>query len=304
MRVATFITCALLLSAPGVAAGQERKENDPFKSIPWEECPCTGRLGTEATVTVPAGFLFTGAAGTRKFLELNENPTNGSERGLIIRTGDDGGWFAVFEFSPSGYVSDDEKEQIDAAALLESLKEGSARGNEERRKRGWSEVALQGWHQEPHYDAVSSNLTWSTRVTGTGSAAQTPWVNHSVRLLGRAGVMNVDLVAGVSEVDRALPLLDQVIRGFSYQPGQKYSEWRAGDKVAEYGLTALIAGGAGVAVAKSGLLGKLGKFAVYLVIGFLALLKGLWSRLFGRNQETETPAPPPIPVQESQDGSR
>src|SRR5438309_3991923 len=31
----------------------------------------------------------------------------------------------------------------------------------------------------------------------------------------------------------ALPIL---ISGFTYQPGQKYAEWRPGDKVAAYGL--------------------------------------------------------------------
>jgi len=45
-----------------------------------------------------------------------------------------------------------------------------------------------------------------------------------------------------------------MIGGFSYSSGYKYAEWRSGDKVAAYGLTALVAGGAGVALVKSGLL--------------------------------------------------
>ena len=262
----------------------------PVERIAWELCPCAASLGDEALVSVPAGFRFAGAEGTRQFLELTENPTDGSERGMVLRDGEDG-WFAVFEYNETGYVSDAEKNDLDADAILASLKQGNARGNELRRERGWSEVEMRGWHQAPHFDSVSSNLTWSTRVGSPGR--DDTWVNHSVRLLGRRGTMKVDLVADVADIDAALPQFDQVVRGFEYLPGQRYAEFTKGDKIAEYGLTALIAGGAGAVAVKSGLLGKFGKFLVYIVIGLLASLKALWSRFFGRRDEVVEP--PPIP---------
>jgi uncharacterized membrane-anchored protein len=288
-----FLSCGVVIAAtlmmPQPARAQAAPAN-PFDAIPWQVCPCAATLGGEASVTVPAGFRFTGAAGTRRFLELNENPTNGSERGMVLRDGDEG-WFAVFEYQPIGYVQDDEKGSLDAAAILESLEAGNVRGNEERRKRGWSEVVLRGWHHEPHYDAVTSNLTWSTEV-GASDRRET-WVNHSVRLLGRRGIMKVDLVAGLDQIDTALPLFGQVVSGFSYLPGQKYAEFTRGDRIAEYGLTALIAGGAGAVAAKSGLLGKLGKFVVYIALAGLALLKALWKRIRGRSEDdVELPSLP------------
>jgi uncharacterized membrane-anchored protein len=81
--------------------------------------------------------------------------------------------------------------------------------------------------------------------------------------------------------------------GFSYKSGNKYAEFRPGDHLAEYGLTALIAGGAGVAAAKLGifaalwkLLAKGGKAVVVLVVGAIAGLKRVVARLFNRNKET------------------
>ena len=57
--------------------------------------------------------------------------------------------------------------------------------------------------------------------------------------------------------------------------GSKYSEWRSGDKVAQYGLTGLITGGLVVGAAKLGILSKLGvviaKFAKVIIVGILAL---------------------------------
>lgn len=292
----SLLTVAALLITSVDAMGQSGGSAD----VNWRVCPCTESLGTEATVTVPAGFEFTDAAGARKVLEAMENPTNGTERGMVLRREGEDFWFAVFEYDETGYVKDDEKEELDADAVLASLRAGNDKGNEERRRRGWTEVLLRGWHHQPHYDSVTNNLTWSMRVGSPVSSEE--WVNHSVRLLGRSGTMKVDLVADMDEVAAALPHFEQVVRGFSFAPGNRYTEFRPGDKIAEYGLTALIAGGAGVVAAKSGLFSKLGKFAVYLFIAALALLKGLWSRLT-RKEETE-PSTVAASGEPSSDGPR
>jgi len=55
--------------------------------------------------------------------------------------------------------------------------------------------------------------------------------------------------------------------------------------VAGYGLTALVAGGAAGIAAKSGLLAKLGKGIVYLVVGAVAGIGAIFKKLFGRSQD-------------------
>jgi len=65
---------------------------------------------------------------------------------------------------------------------------------------------------------------------------------------------------------------------FAYKSGGKYAEFRQGDKVAKYGLTALVVGGGVALAAKSGLLGKLFKpiLVGLLVVG--SALKKLFTR--------------------------
>jgi uncharacterized membrane-anchored protein len=46
---------------------------------------------------------------------------------------DDLSWFSVFGFDPAGYVRDDET--VDPDALLQALKKGNVRSNEERGRR-------------------------------------------------------------------------------------------------------------------------------------------------------------------------
>ena len=83
--------------------------------------------------------------------------------------------------------------------------------------------------------------------------------------------------------------IDALLADYAYTDGNKYSEWREGDKVAEYGLTALIAGGAGIAAAKLGLFGKMWKvilaafiamkkLLVVVVLAIAAFVKKLFSK--------------------------
>jgi uncharacterized membrane-anchored protein len=232
---------------------------------------------------IPAGYRFTGAEGTKIFMELTENPSSDSELGVLWAPGDStsGGWWVVFSYDESGYVKDDEKDELDADAILSSMRENNAEGNKERKKRGWETIDLAGWVREPHYDPRTNNLTWSLMVTTPGGDST---VNHSVRLLGRRGVMEVDLVIGPDGLTAAVPQFDAMLAGYSFNSGSRYSEWQQGDKIAEYGLTALVAGGAGAALAKSGLLGKLWKVILAAVAAAAAGLK----RFFGHRKKEET----------------
>ena len=190
----------------------------------------------------------------------------------------DGEWWVIFSFDPSGYVSDDEKDELDADAILASIKKGSEAANKEREERGWGRFDIVGWVERPYYDSATNNLTWS--IDGK-DPSETHTVNHSVRLLGRGGVMHVDLVADPVQMATAVPEFNRMLSGFRFKPGHTYAEWREGDRVAAYGLTALVAGGAGAAAMKSGLIGKLWK----VIVGALVAVGAGIKRLFGRKGE-------------------
>jgi len=275
-----------LVTAPATAA----QGPGDLESIPWVGGPVTGQLGPEASVQVPAGCNFTGKDGVRQFMELTQNPVGGDERGVILcgHPSDPGApfWFVVFTFEESGYVKDDERDQLDAGAILESIRRGTEASNEERRRRGWSTLTIEGWVTEPYYDVTTHNLTWA--INGLDSDGSRS-VNHSVRLLGRSGVMHVDLVAAPEDLSGVMGTFGQIVAGHQYLPGHRYAEWRAGDKVATYGLTALVAGGAGAIAAKTGLLAKFWKLIVAFFVVVGAGIKALWSRITGRGS-ANTPA--------------
>lgn len=278
-----LVTCGLVVCLASPLFAQDQQE-DPFASIPWQEGPVLGDLGDEAQVRVPGSCLFTGADGTEQFLELTQNPTNGQERGVLFCKIESqgevtGSWFVVFEYDESGYVKDDEKDKLDAEGILASLREGNDAANEERERRGWSRLDLVGWERAPYYDAATHNLTWAIR---TNSPDGGPGLNHSVRLLGRGGVMSADLVADPTDYATALATFNSVLTAFEFKTGHRYAEWREGDKIAKYGLTALVAGGAGALAAKSGVLAKLWKVIVAGLVAAGAAIKRFFT---GRKDE-------------------
>jgi uncharacterized membrane-anchored protein len=285
MRSAFRIACltALLLCTVNSVMGQQKpapaqqpgSQDDLWTQISkldWSLGPTQGAIAGVATITVSKGSAFLGSAGTRRFLELQGNL--GSDGGYTFAPTDIN-WFAVFSFDPSGYVSDDEK--IDPDALLEILKKSNVEGNEERKRRGLETLVLEDWYVVPHYDVQTKRLEWGTRLRRPSGALT---VNYSIRLLGRAGVMSAVLVSDPTSLDKDIKSFKAALTGFDFNQGQKYSEFRSGDKVAEYGLAALIVGSAAAVAVKSGAFKALGKFLIFGVLGGLAAAWAAVRRFF------------------------
>jgi uncharacterized membrane-anchored protein len=202
---------------------------------------------------------------------------------------DNQNWMLLFEWKAEGYVKDDDKDKIDKDAILQSYKEGTEQANENRRKMGVPGLHVTGWFEEPHYDEATHNLVWAL-LAKDDNGEQT--VNYNMRLLGRVGYMSVTLIDAPQSLPRSKPYVSQVLSDFSFKPGKTYAEFRSGDKVAKYGLAALVAGGAGLAAAKLGLFGilvkflaKAGKFLIVAAVAVLAFLKKIWNALIGRSKE-------------------
>ena len=90
--------------------------------------------------------------------------------------------------------------------------------------------------------------------------------------------MNVDVVLGPDQYAEVVPRFNSLMNGFSFREGHRYSDFVAGDKVASSGLTALIAGGVGAVAVKTGLLAKMWKVLLPLI---LALKKVIMFVLIG-----------------------
>lgn len=260
----------VFLSSQAVAQDDDAKS--VFRQVRWLEGPGKGSIGDVAEINVPSGYVFADASDTKRLMEAMQNPTNGTELGLFAPSRFD--WFMVFAFRNTGYIRDDEKNNLDADAMLKSIKENNDESNKERTRKGWATINLIGWVQQPRYNETTHNLEWAVKGESNGS----PVVNWNTRILGRKGVMTVNLITDPSTLESILPQYNQILANYSYNQGNRYEEFRQGDKISEYGLTALVVGGATAAAVKTGAAKWLWKLIVVAVGGAGVFFKNLFSR--------------------------
>ncbi|GAA5082417.1 DUF2167 domain-containing protein [Lysobacter panacisoli] len=278
-----MVAFVLALATALPVAAQEEDGDDAVTQLPWQVGPTKGRIGDRATIDVPEGYQFLGAAGTRKLNELMQNPSGDADEYTLAPEAMN--WFAFFSFDEVGYVKDNES--LDANEILASVREGAEQSNEERRKRGWETLRIEGWGFKPQYDNQLNLLEWA--ILAEGEQNHHKVVNYNTRLLGRRGVMEVILVADPEGLDGAVSEFKELVPGYAFNSGEKYAEYKAGDHVAEYGLAALITGGAAAVASKKGFFAAI---AVFLAKAWKLVLIGLVGigaairKLFGGKDES------------------
>jgi uncharacterized membrane-anchored protein len=272
--LARKLAAALALSLVALVA-----RASPVSELPWQFGPTKVQVGPQATLDVPQGYAFLGPEGTRRLNELMQNPPHQADTYTLAPNNK--AWIAFFAYDDVGYVKDDEK--LDADDILKNVREGTEQSNKERRSRGWETLTVIGWKNPPKYDNELKSLAWS--FLAREDKSQSEVVNYNARILGRSGVMNVVLVAHPDALATAVGQFKGTMGGFTFAPGQAYTDFHSGDKVAGYGLAALITGGAAAVAAKKGLFAVIGTFLAaawkFILIGFAAI-GGAIKRLFGR----------------------
>jgi uncharacterized membrane-anchored protein len=260
-----------LASAFAVQAADQMSDYDKaLLALKWIRPPAVADIGSKATLPLKSDHYFLGDEETKKFLKINGNPEASNSYTLFNAVE---GWFAIFHFNPAGYVKDDEK--IDADVLMKAMKENDKADNEDRKKQGLPTLYLDGWYIPPRYDGNTKRLEWATKLHDEKG---NPIVNFTTRLLGRGGYMSAILVSDPKTLDRDIKSFNASLAKFEFNPGERYSEFKEGDKIAAYGLGALVAGGAAAAIASKGGF----KFLWVVLLGAFAAISAFVKKLFGK----------------------
>ena len=252
------------------------KTEQVIQSLSWVEGPTVVDVGVNAKFMVPANYVFLHPTDTQRIMELMQNPSSGKQSYFGPK---DMRWFALFEYDETGYVPDDEK--IDAVEILVSIRQGTEVANKERAKRGWAPVEVLGWRYQPFYDPATKRLEWAI----DGQSGNDKVTNYNTRILARTGVTSAVLVADPSILQTAVPEFKSAVSGYEFIQGQRYAEFKPGDRVAEFGLAALITGGAAAVATKKGFWAVMAGFIAaswkFIAVAVVGLISGL-SSLFKR----------------------
>ncbi|SFS17248.1 Uncharacterized membrane-anchored protein [Dyella sp. OK004] len=259
--------------------------------------PATGTVtvpGAQATLKLEPGYSFLSANDAQRVLSgLWNNPPDKDVLGMILPSTDmhvlldDKAWAVVVTFVDEGYVSDADAAKINYDDMLKDMQASTKDENAERAKQGYPAIELVGWAEQPHYDSTSHKLYWARnlrfkKADGAGEAGS---LNYDIRVLGRRGYLSLNAVAPVDQLAQVRADMPKVLEMTEFDAGQRYTDYNAStDKLAAYGIGALVAGGI---AAKAGLFAKLGAllFALkkFVIIGIAAIGAAI-SKLFGRKK--------------------
>jgi len=241
-----------------------------------------------ATLHLAGNYRYLDPAETEKLLVAWGNQPGNDTQGAIVPTEvdplDGEGWAVIVTYEEDGHVDDSDAKDIDYDDMLKDMKEGTEDNNKARKDAGYEAVHLMGWAEKPHYDAAAKKLYWAKELKFEGAQANT--LNYDVRVLGREGVLSMNAVASIGQLGQIRSDMKPLIEVAEFNEGYRYAEFNSKtDRMAEYGLGALIAGGV---AAKLGLFAKLGAlllaFKKLILVGLVAI-GGFFAKLFGKKKD-------------------
>jgi len=243
-----------------------------------------------ATLTLPDNFRYLSPDDADTVLQRMWGNPPTKTLGLILPSESDvlspNAWAVVITYLGDGYVKDSDAEKIDYNQLLNQMQDATRTANKLREKKGYPSIDVVGWATPPHYDKDTHKMYWAKELRFGG--AHDTELNYDIRVLGRSGVLVLNVVAPMSRLAEIEQQVPAVVQMAEFNSGKRYADFNnSTDKVATYGLAALVAGGI---AAKAGLFKVLWvgllAFKKLIVIGFVAIV-GFIKKLFARK-----PSPP------------
>jgi uncharacterized membrane-anchored protein len=265
IAAAAFVFIAPALWAQGTS--DTRTPEQVLKSLNYRHGHIDLHNGM-ASLDLPPGYAYLDPADSETFLtKIYGNPpssTGPDTDGMVVPEGVDlqstDGWAVVINYDSAGHVSDDDAASTDFSDLLKTMQKQTDEQNPDRKKAGYEEVQLIGWAEPPHYDSSAKIVYWAEQLKFGDSSTDT--LNYKIRVLGREGVLQLNVVDSIGHLDRIRKLSPTLLTMASFSPGKTYADFKSGDHMAEYGIAGLIAGGV---LLKTGLLK-----------GLLVALAALW----------------------------
>jgi len=308
MQKALFLFIALIVSCGIVRANDEDsltnqllkqiKQMDSVNKAMKYQTGLVKLPNGVAQLNVPKGFKYLNAEQSQYVIhDLWGNPSRTDVIGMLFP--EQGGPYAdsnyafIISYDAMGYVKDEDADKIDYDEMLKSMQAGEKEANASRKVQGYGSIHIVGWAQKPYYDKTTKVLHWAKELQFEGEESNT--LNYDIRILGRKGILSMNAVAQMSELNLVKRDINKVLNIAEFTEGNKYADFDPKiDEVAAWGIGALVAG---KVLAKVGAGAGILKFLKFIILGIGALLAGIL-KFFKKKKEDEpyvyeqTPAAP------------
>lgn len=289
LGTACVMVWGLAFLAPSSAIAAESDMESAIRAMKAAQVtgPADIKLRDQATLKLPAGYVWVPEPAAGELMRALGNHPDEREMGLILPQAEDQNWMIVADYESSGYIKDDDAKDWNVDDLFTSLKDGTEEANKDRAARGFPELEIIGWVEKPTYSAATHRLVWSMSAKDKGAPADAPvGINYNTYALGREGYVSMNLLTSLNRVEQDKTHVQSLLGALSFNDGKRYADFDSStDKVAEYGLAALVGG---LAAKKLGFFALaaafLAKFAKVFLLGGAAAL-GVFTKFFKRKKD-------------------
>jgi uncharacterized membrane-anchored protein len=165
------------------------------------------------------------------------------------------------------------------------MQKDSKEESADRRKQGYPGLEVIGWAAPPRYDHASHRLYWAKELHFDNDQNDNT-LNYDIRILGRRGLLALNAIARRSQMTSVETGMQQILDSVEFNQGHRYVDYLpSSDKLAKYGIAALVAG---KVAAKIGLL----KWLIGILLGAkklailaFAAIAGFFRKRFRRKSE-------------------
>lgn len=238
-----------------------------------------------AAINIPQNYKFLEAAEAKYIVEdVWGNLKGQTPLGMLVpadAAASIADYAFIVEYQDMGYVKDDDADKINYDDLLKQMRKESAEANDERRKAGMPTMDLMGWASKPYYDKDKNVLHWAKEYRVEGYDENT--LNYDVRVLGRKGVLVLQAVSSIAQLDSVKQNIDPLLKAVTFTKGNRYADFDSKtDNVAAWTIGGLVAG---KALAKVGFFAVIMKFLKFIILGIAALGSAIWKFIKSRKKE-------------------
>ena len=279
----------VLANHPASAPDNQQEIDEEIINLPWEyELKEYEFEKSNSTFQLTEGFALLRGKAARRFDFLTQGMEDPATEALIYNP--DTEVQLIFNFYPSGYVSLEDWEELSAEELMKEVSENTEKNNRQRNQQGFNGLNIGGWLQKPRLDPETNTVSWVFDVID----GEERYVNAISIKLGRKGYEKITWVSTYDNYLKSMQLMASLVNRQKFNPGNRYSDYNLGDKMAAFGIASLVAITAGGnKKTKAGLAAFLanGKKLLVPLLVALGALGAFYRRLFDKNRDSQAKAP-------------
>src|SRR5207247_2505851 len=101
--------------------------------------------------------------------------------------------------------------------LMNQFRDGAKEGNNQRKLLGFKPYFVGDWAEKPRYDKAKHQVIWAVTLKDEDTAtAPATVVNYNTRILGRSGVLSLNLVTDFGKLEENKPKVAALLDDTSF----------------------------------------------------------------------------------------